>query len=251
MNMTTSGRQWATTRSAALCAALFISPFAGAAEWDIDPVRIELSPDQQAAAITVKNDSDQATSIQIQAVAWAQVGGKDVFTPTRELIVSPPIVTIAAKSEQVIRVALRRQADATNELAYRISLQELPPPAVAGFMGVQVALRVGLPVFVQPQKGEAVPKLAWSVSRMPGNHLKVAVQNLGNAHAQISDFALYASGSDKPIGNESGSSYVLAGQTHEWLLETSATGKVTGGSLRLKAYTDATNVDTELVLDKP
>jgi len=113
-----------------------------AAGWEIDPVRIDLSPEQQTAAITLKNGSDQPTSIQIQAVAWSQTEGKDVYIPTKELLVSPPIVTIAPKAEQIIRVALRRQADATNELTYRINLQELPVKPAPGFTGVQVSLRI-------------------------------------------------------------------------------------------------------------
>jgi len=251
MDMTAS-RQQRTVRCIVLCIfALLVPSLAGAAGWEIDPVRVELSPEQKTAAITVRNGSDQPTTIQIQSVAWSQIDGKDVYTPTKELLVSPPIVTIAPKSEQLIRVALRRQADTTNELTYRISLQELPTQPAPGFMGVQVALRISLPVFVQSQKGDAKPKMAWNVSRMPDNKLTVGVQNQGNAHIQISDFALYVPGGDKPITDESGSSYVLAGQAHEWLLKTGSLEKITADHLRLKAYTDADNVDAELVLGKP
>jgi fimbrial chaperone protein len=252
MNMTSFSFHRTTVYRTALCAlALLLAGPAAAAQWDIDPVRVDLSPTQETAVITIKNDSEQPTSIQIQAVAWSQAGGVDVYTPTRELIVTPPIVTIAAKSEQVVRVALRRQADATNELAYRINLQELPAKAESGFVGVQVALRIGLPVFVQPQKGEAAPKLSWNIARMPGNTLKVALKNQGNAHIQVSDFALYAPGGAQPITGDAASRYVLAGQSHEWLLKTAALEKMPAGRLRLKAFTDATDVDTELVLDRP
>ncbi len=252
MNMTSVTSRWRSTCHATLCVlAAFLPQLAGAAAWDIDPVRVELSPEQQTAAITIKNDSDQATSIQIQTVAWSQVGGKDVYTPTRELLVSPPIVTIAPKSEQVIRAALRRQVDASSELAYRINLQELPPPPVPGFTGVQVALRIGLPVFVQSQKGDAASKMFWSVVRMPNNQLKVGLRNSGSAHVQVSDFSLYVPGRDRPIAGESGSNYVLAGQTREWLLKTGPTETLAGGRLHLKAFTDAGDIDTELVLDKP
>lgn len=202
-------------------------------------------------AINVRNDSDQPTSIQIQAVAWSQLDGKDVYTPTRELLVSPPIVTISPKSEQVIRAALRRKADVANELAYRIYLQELPSQPTPGFMGLQLALRIGLPVFVKPQTGKAAPKMVWSVSQAPDNNLKVTLQNQGNAHVQVSDFALYVPGGDKPIAGESGSSYVLAGQAREWLVKSDLFEKITGGRLRLKAYSDAGNVDTELPLGTP
>jgi fimbrial chaperone protein len=252
MNMTPLSFYRTTAYRAALCAlALVLAGPAAAAQWDIDPVRVDLSPAQETAVITIKNDSEQPTSIQIQAVAWSQAGGVDAYTPTRELIVTPPIVTIAAKSEQVVRVALRRPADAINELAYRINLQELPGKPESGFVGVQVALRIGLPVFVQPQKGETAPKLSWNISRMPGNTLKVALKNQGNAHIQVSDFALYAPGGAQPITGDAASRYVLAGQSHEWLLKTSALEKMPADRLRLKAYTDATDVDTELVLDRP
>ncbi|MCX7173359.1 MAG: molecular chaperone [Proteobacteria bacterium] len=255
-DMTPAGYRRGTARAMALrtafCAAALILPqLAAAAAWDVDPVRVELSPEQQTGAVTIRNDSDQSTSIQIQAVAWSQVGGKDVYTPTRELLVSPPIVTIAPKTEQVVRVALRRPADAVNELSYRINLQELPAQPVAGFSGVQVALRIGLPVFVQPAKGQAAPKMAWSVTRMPDHQLKVGLLNQGSAHVQVSDFSLFIPGSDQSIAAQAGSSYVLAGQSQEWLLKTGTPGILPSGQLRLKAYTDAGDTETSLVLGKP
>ncbi len=238
---------------AALCAfALFALPLhVQAADLGVEPISIELSPDQQTAAIKITNGSDQPTSIQLQAVAWSQLDGKDVYTPTRELLVAPPIITLAPNSEQIIRTALRRQADPVNELAYRIFLQELPAPPPPGFRGLQVALRIGLPVFVKPQQGKAVPKMLWSVARAPENSLKVTLQNQGNAHVQVSDFAFYVPGSDRPIAGESGSSYALAGQTRTWLLKADASAKTAGGRLRLKAYTDAGEVDVELGLGTP
>jgi fimbrial chaperone protein len=250
--LTSSALRRRAGRRVALCAmAMIIPTIAVAAQWDVDPVRIELSPQQQTAAVTVRNDSDQATTIQIQAMAWSQVDGKDVYTPTKELLVSPPIFTIPPKGEQVVRAALRRKADPASELAYRINLQELPTQPAPGFTGVQVALRVGLPVFVQPQKGAAAPKMTWSVSRQPNDMLKVGMRNSGNAHVQVSDFSLSAPGSDQAISVASGSRYILAGQAGEWLLKPSSTEKIGGDRLRLKAYTDDEAVDTVLVLARP
>jgi fimbrial chaperone protein len=234
-----------------LSALALLPIIAAASDLQVDPTRIELSPQQQSTVITITNDSDQPASIQIQVVAWSQVDGKDVYVPTRELLVAPPIVTIAAKSEQVLRAALRRPADATSELSYRIYLQEVPPPPAPGFKGLQVALRIGLPVFMQPQQGKAAAKMIWAASRMPGGGLKVALQNQGNAHVQVSDFALYLPGSDKLIAREAGSTYVLAGQMRAWLLKTEASQNTSGGSVRLRAYTDAGDVDAELTLGPP
>jgi fimbrial chaperone protein len=236
----------------ALCALALLSPtLARAAEWNVDPVRVELSPQLQTAAIIVRNESDQPSSIQIQAVSWSQVDGKDVYLPTRELLVSPPIATIPPKTDQVIRVALRRSADPGKELSYRINLQELPTEQAPGATGVQVALRIGLPVFVQSLKGDAAPKMAWSVAQISDSQLKVQVRNQGNAHVQISDFSLHAAGAAQAVGSESASSYVLAGQSREWLLKTSPSQTIASGRLRLLAFTDADKVDTELVLGRP
>ena len=239
----------ATPYAALFSLALLLCGPVGAADLQVDPIRIELSPQQQIAVLTISNDSDQPTSIQIQAVAWSQSGGKDVYVPTRELLVAPPIVTIAPRSEQVIRAALRRQADAGAELAYRIYLQELPPPKAPGFSGMQVALRIGLPVFVQSQTGIAAPKMLWRIARGPGNSVKVTLQNQGNAHVQVTDFMLRIPGKDQALGAEAGSTYVLAGQTHEWLIDTDPSQPVSGGPLRLKAYTDAGDVEIDLPLD--
>jgi fimbrial chaperone protein len=241
-----------TSASVALCtAALLLPGMATAADWEIEPVRIALSQSQQTAAITLKNTSSQPTSIQVQVVAWTQVDGKDVYESSRELLVSPPIVTIAPNSEQIIRAALRRPADPDLELSYRINLQELPPAPVAGFMGVNVAMRVGLPVFVEPLKGKTAPKMQWRVQQMPNTQLKVSLQNQGKSHVQVTDFSLYLPGGNQAVAGEAASTYIMPGQSHEWLLSIAANTKVPGGRLQLRAFTDAGDVDTQLALGRP
>jgi fimbrial chaperone protein len=167
------------------------------------------------------------------------------------LIVSPPIVTIAAHGEQVLRVGLRRQANTAAELSYRINLQELPSPPTPEFSGVKVALRIGLPVFVQPKAGKTAPKTTWTAVREAAGALKITLNNQGNKHIQVSDFSIYAKGYETAIASVSGSNYVLAGQTHEWLVKTNPSESISGDRLHLKAYTDEAIIETELVLDHP
>ncbi len=235
-----------------ICILAFVLPNSvQAAGWSIDPIRIELTPTKQTAALTFTNDTDQPTTVQIQAVSWSQVDGKDIFMPTRDLLISPPIITIAPKSTQLIRMTLRIPADATKELAYRVNLQELPEATATNESGVKLAMRVGIPVFIQSRKGNAAPKMSWKISSTPENMVKVELRNDGDAHVQISDFSLYTLGSEQIIATESGSSYILAGQSHDWLLKSNNTEPVNAGRLHLKAYTDAENIDKVIVLDKP
>jgi fimbrial chaperone protein len=223
---------------------------AQAASLEIDPVRIDLTPAQQTVAITIRNSSDQPTTIEIKPVAWSQVDSKDVNTATKELLVSPPIVTIPAHGSQVVRAALRRQADPSKELTYRINLQEIPPAPAPGATGVQVALRIGLPVFVKSKNAKSAPKMEWSVLRKTDGNLAVTLHNPGSAHIQVSDFSLLMPGSNALVASEQGSSYVLAGQSREWNLKPAAPEAMTVARLRLKVFTDAGDADQELPLDR-
>jgi fimbrial chaperone protein len=238
-------------RGAALGAAALLFPLlANAASLEIDPVRIDLTPKQQTAVITIRNSSDQPTTIEIKPVAWSQVDSKDVNTETKELLVSPPIVTIPAHGSQIVRAALRRQPDPTRELAYRINLQEVPPVAAPGVTGVQVALRIGLPVFVKSKNSKSAPKMEWSVLRKADGDMAVVLHNPGTAHIQVSDFSLLIPGSNTLVASEQGSSYVLAGQTREWNLKPIAPENMSVARLRLKVFTDAGDADQELPLDR-
>ncbi len=83
-------------------------------------------------------------------MAWAQKDGKDQLTPTRELIATPPIFNLKAGTTQLIRIGMLRKVDLEKELIYRLILEEIPPPPAPDFKGLQVALRIGLPVFIKP-----------------------------------------------------------------------------------------------------
>jgi fimbrial chaperone protein len=232
-------------------AALLGAVLAQAATLEIDPVRIDLTARQKTGAITIRNSSDQPVTMEIKAVGWSQVDSRDVNVATRELLVSPPIATIPPLGSQIVRVALRRVPDPTRELAYRINLQEIPPPPASGSTGVQVALRVGLPVFVKSGNAKSAAKMEWSVLQKPDGNLLVALQNPGTAHIQISDFSLMLPGSNMLVASEQGSSYVLAGQGHEWILKPTFSETKPVPRLRLKVYTDAGDADQEIPLQSP
>jgi len=229
---------------------IYLTSFSSeAATWNVEPIRVELSSEQTTSVITITNEGDQPTSIQVLLVAWSQEQGKDIYLPSKDLIISPPIFTIHPKQNQIVRVGLRQRLDWTGEMSYRIYLQELPPVASSHSSAVQVALRVSLPVFLQSQKSIAAPKMVWRIQQAPEKSLLVSLENQGNAHIQISDLALYLSGRELPIASETVSSYVLAGQRHEWILKLNTIENLRGGHLRLKAYTDNENVDREIELE--
>ncbi len=134
---------------------------AHAGSFSVSPTRLELSATVQSAAVTMRNDEREAL-VQAEVMLWEQVDGEDRLTPTRDLLVSPAVFTLPPNGSQLVRVARRNvPADSTRELSYRLVLQEVPQPANPEFSGLQVTLRLVLPVFVATT-GTTGPALAWS-----------------------------------------------------------------------------------------
>jgi fimbrial chaperone protein len=224
------------------------SPAGWAGSFEVNPIRVDLSPAARSAAVTVRNSGAESVVVQVSVQAWAQQDGKDVLTQTSDVIISPPIATIAAGQEQVIRIGLRRAPDAQQELSYRLFLQEVPPPPQPGFQGLQVALRIGLPIFVQPRSGPAKATLVWDAQLRADGNVWLKLQNKGTGHIQISEVAMYLPDGKEPIAAQSSLAYVLPGQSREWDLKLSRPGVKKTDRLRLKVATDAGSVDTEIDL---
>ena len=204
---------------AAFCLCLASIPaLAGAGSFQVTPIRLEFSGQQRTAALTVRNDSAEPLVVQIELMDWTQRDGQDVYSETGDLLATPPIVTVPAGRDQVFRVGLRRAPDPTRELSYRVFLREIVPPPAKDFTGLQVSLRVGVPVFVKPLAA-AKPELRWLARVAPDGRLSVTANNTGNMHVQVVDFRVNVPGTEAAIANTDQMSYVLADQTREWQLE--------------------------------
>jgi len=232
-----------------LCVSLVVANVVNAATLGVSPVRVTLSDKQKMDTITVRNDGAEPVSMQLEVLNWSKDDGEDVFTPTRELIVNPPIFTIPAGSSQLLRVGLRGTPDAQRELTYRIFVQELPPPPSPDFNGTKMLMRVSLPVFVLP-KVAAKPLLRWKAVRSSDGSLKISSTNDGNAHIQIINFSLSQPGSAQPWITQNTSDYVLIGQSFDWILPSSQDYSIpqSGTSIKLFAETDAGDIEAEVLV---
>jgi fimbrial chaperone protein len=222
---------------------------APAGSFQVNPIRVDMTKGATTAAITVRNDGEEPIVIQSSVVKWSQDNGQEVYAPTTEALVTPPIMTVPPGGEQIVRVGLRRGPDPQRELAYRLYLQEVPPPPKPGFTGLQVALRVGLPVFVAPGV-PGIRRLEWSAQIGQDGAIRLAAQNTGNAHVQITDFELGLPGAGEPIAHESTLAYVLAGQRRQWTLPAPPDRVKSVTEFRLKAYTDAGEIDTAVKVER-
>jgi len=195
---------------------------AAASTLGVAPIRVELSPKQSIAVITVRNQEDSPVTVQARPAAWSQQDGQDQLADTHDLLVTPPLFTIPANGHQVLRIALLRKPDPARELDYRLVLSEVPPAKAAEVTGLRVALRITLPIFVAAPTHTS-PDLSWHHSWLPDGTLQVEAQNHGSAHIQIFDFDVQPADHIAQVLHTDAARYLLPGSATHWQLHPLAT----------------------------
>ncbi len=233
----------------ASAAAFGLSPTqALAGTFSISPLRAELSSRVQMGALTLRNQDGAPVVVQAEVLLWEQGEGQDQLTPTRDVMVSPAVFTIPGNGSQLVRVALRRPADAQRELSYRLILTEVPQQASPEFTGLNVALRLSLPIFVAPNS-TASTQLEWSATRDASNAIALTARNTGNAHARVLNFNVSPATGSGPGIQQDVTAYILPGQARTWTLDkkqNEATSSTDWQRLRVKGTTEAGDFEVEI-----
>ena len=182
---------------------------AKAGQFSLTPVRIYMEPKDRAIAMTVTNEGDEQLVMQADLFEWKQKpGGEDELTPTEEIFLSPPILKMAPKSRQVVRLArVSRPPQADPEMTYRMIVREIPearPPGLGS--EVQIALAFSLPVFITPKN--AKPILDCQAARLAANTVQVNCTNSGNAHTHPVSFLLSTMAGSK-LAEQGTGGYIL------------------------------------------
>jgi fimbrial chaperone protein len=205
------------------------------------PVNIGLTPGQKATTLTVTNQGNSETAIQIRAYAWNQRSGEDQLTTSNAVVVSPPLASIAPGATQVVRLILR-QSPQGREATYRILVDQIPPPAEPGI--VHVVLRMSIPIFALPA-ARAVPHVQFHIERDADSAYLVAL-NDGGRHEAIRNVVLWT-GDGRKLSTESDASpYILAGATRRWPIAAQGSLPLPSETLRLKAHADAGAVEQQI-----
>lgn len=189
---------------------------ARAANLQISPVTLRLRADQGAAGIELQNLGQAPIYGQVRVYVWDQQGGEDVLTPTQQLVASPPIVQIAARAAQTIRLVRTGAAAPGAELSYRVLIDELARDDGPASTGVDIRLRYSVPVFVLPG-APGSEALTWRVAKKEGGW-SLRVDNRGARHAQIGALTLSTPGGAQFVVSKGLFGYVLAGRWREWRL---------------------------------
>jgi fimbrial chaperone protein len=170
--------------------------FADAAALQVSPIRLDLSADRPAAALTLHNDGTTPINAQVRVFGWSQALDEDRLERSDRVVASPPIVQIAPGADQTVRILRVGNTPVTEEETYRLLIDEIPNDQTAQTTGVRVQLRYSVPVFVGAPEGKppvvdfALEHTVPSASAAPGAALMLRAANHATGHAQLSQVRL-------------------------------------------------------------
>lgn len=205
---------------------------AQASSLQISPVTVDMSPDMNAAGITLRNPGDQPLYGQVRVFRWAQNDKEDTLEPTQDLVASPPLIQVAPHSEQLVRLVRQSHDAAATEQSFRVLIDEIPRPETAAASGVTIRLRYSVPVFVHAAGAIGKPELSWQLLRV-GQGWMLRIANTGNRHGQIGEVKLIA-GSQARTLNKGLLGYVLPGHTQQWKVDLDP-GTALQGAMTIRA----------------
>lgn len=181
-----------------------------AGTFSVSPVRIYMQARERATAITIVNEGDAELVMQADVFSWKQKpDGTDELLPTEDLILAPPILKLAARSRQVVRLAHLRPAPAGAQQTYRMIVREIPEAGKAndGTVQVQVALAFSLPIFITPQGARS--NMSCQVRKTAPGTALVTCENSGQAYAQAVSMVLTSTSGETLVSRDISAGYVL------------------------------------------
>ena len=211
-----------------------------AGQFSVTPVHIYMAPKDRAVAVTITNEGNEELVMQSDLYLWKQKpDGQDDLTLTEELFLSPPIIKLAPKARQVVRLARVIRAANAEQLTYRLIVREIPEarPAKAG-LELQIALAFSLPIFITPPSAQG--KLVCGAERVSPDTVKASCTNSGNAHLRPTAIQINTPSGEKIASDDVGA-YILQGVTRGFELKRKD-GKIPPGLAKLQvSFADGTS----------
>lgn len=180
--------------------------------WPVDPV---IRTGEQSTALWLENKGDAPVTLQVRSLRWTQPDGEDRLDGQDAVVASPPIAEVQPGARQLVRI-VRRAPGGAPEAAYRLLIDELPPPPPApGEAGapqarLAVQMRYSIPLFVHSGTAGAAQLDARVTGDTAGRVL--LIRNTGGTHARLTDLRVVAGGREVVV-RAGLAGYVLSGAT--------------------------------------
>lgn len=210
--------------------ACFAAP-ACAGNFSVTPVRVYMASRERATAIAVTNGGDEELVMQADIYEWKQTpDGKDQLSLSEDLILSPPILKMAPRSRQVVRLISLIAPVKDRQRTYRMTVREIPQAKPAGDdLQLQIALAFSIPIFMTPPGAKA--KLDCTLARVAPDAAKAICQNTGTAASHPTALRISHSALGNLASQDSGA-YILPGVRRSFDLKRKD-GSIPGGRITL------------------
>lgn len=167
-------------RKLTLLSALMVFLPVMAADFSVTPIRADLQPGSMSETITVSNESKGVLRVNMKVMAWSQdANGKDVYTESNDLVYFPRVMDVEPGAKRLVRVGAKAPAQGA-ERTYRLFIEEAPPAPAGAPAAVTFYFRFGVPVFVPPVGGKALPEVLEPA--LQAGKLLLLVRNPGTVH---------------------------------------------------------------------
>jgi len=206
--------------AAVLAALLARAPQARAAEVQVNPVLVELSTAAPSAIVALRNAGAEVARFEVQVRTWSQSeAGEMELASTEDVVAYPLVVELSPGEQRNLRVG-GATSPGPVEKSYRLFIKELPaPPRPGAGSEVRVLSRIGLPVFVAPQR--VVERSSVEGLAVSGGKVTFTLRNTGTVRVRPASVKVTATfdGAATPFERELAAWYVLAGGARRYELD--------------------------------
>jgi fimbrial chaperone protein len=218
--------------------------------FSVNPIKVYFNSSNKTNVLEVKNNSEEKVTLNLVANEWSHDHeGNNIYSPTKDLIFFPKILTINKDEEKIIRIGSRLPSGSL-EKTYRIFLEEVATPGQQDTTSVRMLMRVGVPVFISPLSTVSEGSIE-KIELQKGN-LEITVKNKGNIHLLMR--SIKAKGADefgKEVFNtERGGWYLHAGNSKNITMNIPVESCYKTKNLQITVDTDKLSMDKNIEIDK-
>lgn len=207
-----------------------------AASLQVFPVQLDLKAPAAASKLTLRNIGTTSVVTQVRIYRWHLTNGKDELVETRDVVASPPLITVAPKAEQLIRVVRAKKDPVVGEESYRLIIDEIPDTVLSAGSGVKFAVRYSIPVFFS-EPAQRRGTLLWTVSQHSGT-LTVSASNTSDRRVRVSKLKVTMPNGDTASFGNGLTGYVLANSVAAWSVKDANARRAPGSRVLISAETD-------------
>lgn len=221
-------------------AAASLGPALASSALQVSPVIIDVPAPGAVATVSIVNQDAKPTSVQVRVFGWRQAAGEETLTPTRDVVASPPIASIAPGATLSIRVIRAAETPAQSEESYRLVIDQLPAGDAGARTVVAMLIRQVLPVFFAPAEASK-PAVTWSLART-SRGLALRAHNSGDRRLRVAKVTLSSGGRAVTLGGGL-LGYVLGHSDMSWSLPTRAAPLAAAHAVTIRGESDRGPID--------